>query len=144
MFRVLLLLLLPGLSMAMTLEEKLIYSHDEQLKEYMLNHNVEPLASISQETYFFVAPIGLLESRENVLKTAKNLDVTDISISNDKVVITEGAAVLSGVMDIEGSVMGNPLPKKMRYLSVFVKTGNGWKLQARSITPVFTPPVLRN
>lgn len=140
MLRILVLLFIPCLSMAGALEEEIIASHDEQLKEYMLNHNVEPLAAISEESYFFVAAIGLLENRENVLKTAKNLDVKDVSIANDKIVINDSTAVLSGIINIDGSVMGHPLPKKMRYLSVFVKTEKGWKLQARSITPVFMPP----
>lgn len=143
MIRILILLLIPCLSMAQPLEQELITVHDKQLREYMLNHNVEPLANISADDYFFVAAIGLLESRENVLKTAKNLKVEAFSISNDKVVVNEGTAVLSGVMEIQGTVMGHPLPKKMRYLSVFVKTPDGWKLQARSITPVFMPPAQR-
>lgn len=143
MIRILILLLMPCLSMAQPLEQELITVHDKQLREYMLNHNVEPLANISADDYFFVAAIGLLESRENVLKTAKNLKVEAFSISNDKVVVNEGTAVLSGVMEIQGTVMGHPLPKKMRYLSVFVKTPDGWKLQARSITPVFMPPTQR-
>lgn len=143
MIRILILLLIPCLSMAQPLEQELITVHDKQLREYMLNHNVEPLANISADDYFFVAAIGLLESRENVLKTAKNLKVEAFSISNDKVVVNEGTAVLSGVMEIQGTVMGHPLPKKMRYLSVFVKTPDGWKLQARSITPVFMPPTQR-
>lgn len=143
MIRIIILLLIPCLSMAQPLEQELITLHDKQLREYMLNHNVEPLANISADDYFFVAAIGLLESRENVLKTAKNLKVEAFSISNDKVVVNEGTAVLSGVMEIQGTVMGHPLPKKMRYLSVFVKTPDGWKLQARSITPVFMPPAQR-
>lgn len=143
MIRILILLLIPCLSMAQPLEQELITVHDKQLREYMLNHNVEPLANISADDYFFVAAIGLLESRENVLKTAKNLKVEAFSISNDKVVVNEGTAVLSGVMEIQGTVMGHPLPRKMRYLSVFVKTPDGWKLQARSITPVFMPPTQR-
>lgn len=143
MIRILILLLIPCLSMAQPLEQELITVHDKQLREYMLNHNVEPLANISADDYFFVAAIGLLESRENVLKTAKNLKVEAFSISNDKVVVNEGTAVLSGVMEIQGTVMGHPLPKKMRYLSVFVKTPDGWKLQARSITPIFMPPAQR-
>jgi hypothetical protein len=75
MLRIIILLLLPGLSMASTVEDVLIASPEKELRRYPLHHNVAPLARKSQGDDLLTAAMELLKSRGTVRNTASKFDV---------------------------------------------------------------------
>ncbi|QDP01301.1 nuclear transport factor 2 family protein [Thalassotalea sp. PS06] len=124
-------------------ELSLVKLHDDITRAYMVEGDVEPLNQSTEDDYFLIAGIGLLESKQQVLQTVNNLNVTDVVFHNDNVIIKGETAILTGTISPTGTIMGHPLPKSFRYLSVFIREQGSWKLQARSITPVRKPPVKR-
>ncbi|TLU66167.1 nuclear transport factor 2 family protein [Thalassotalea litorea] len=132
-------LLTSSMAVASDDSKSLIQLHEEITRAYMLDGNVAPLDEATRQDYFLVAGIGLLETKEHVLQTADNLKVTQVSFHNDRIIINDDTAILTGTINPVGTIMGHPLPQQFRYLSVFIKEQGSWKLQARSITPVRKP-----
>ena len=131
---------LPAQSDANANDIHLLQEIDRKIwKEYMLDHNTEPLREYSTDDYIFVASIGVLEYREQVLTTAANLDIESVRIKYDDVVLQNDTAVLIGTHEVKGKVLGHEIPGLMRFISVFTKVEDGWKLLAQSLTPVVDP-----
>ena len=54
----------------------------------------------------------------------------------DKTIVNKNLGIVIGTLMMDGTVMGNPLPKKIRFSSVFVNESGVWKLQSRTLTPI--------
>jgi hypothetical protein len=109
-------------------------------RQYMLEHDTGLYAQTAHADYLLLVGIGLVETRDEVLSTAQNLDIESLTVTHEHFVREGDTAVLFGRLDVQGTVMGHPLPAQTRFMSVFARTPDGWKLLARSLTPVDLPP----
>lgn len=124
---------------AATTEEFLVELNRELFERYVLHHDTETYAQTALDDYVFVAAIGAIETREEVLATTGNLDIRSLAITNHEFRHHGDTAVLIGTLDMEGYILGHKVDGKRRYMSVFVHLDGQWRLMARSLSPVVHP-----
>jgi hypothetical protein len=120
-------------------EQELVELNRHLFERMMLHHDATPYEEVALPEYLFVANIGIVESKEEVTTTLENLSIEWVTIENEEIRVRDDTAILIGSMRVQGSVLGFPLPGHMRYMSVFVRTGGGWRLMAQSLTEVNDP-----
>lgn len=100
------------------------------------------LSRIMSPEFRFVVMNGAVERREDVIgprdgrKGPPALSTRSIAVHPDEIIVQNDTAIVISTMNIDATVNGRPLSPLMRVLSVFTRSGNEWKLLARSITPV--------
>lgn len=105
--------------------------------------DLEGLGALLDSDYRFVAMNGAVEARDHVLGASgrpRAIEVRSLVVTPDEAVMHDDLAILLSTMEIDASVAGRPLPPRMRVLSVYRREGGGWRLAARSITPILQPP----
>lgn len=106
----------------------------QQIKAYMLDHNTDLLDELAAEDFLLVAAIGLVEEKDNVLRTASNLAIEELTITDDEIRTFGNTTIIINTVNAKGAIMGHPFPSPVRFMSVYV----GDALVARSMTPVKT------
>lgn len=122
-----------------TIEKFLVQLNRELFEQYILRHDTKQYSRVALDDYVLVASIGAIESREEVLATADNLDIRSLTVTNNEFRHHHTTAVLVGTLDMEGTILGHDVSGQMRYLSVFVELDGDWRLMARSLSPVIDP-----
>jgi hypothetical protein len=108
----------------------------QQMEAYILDHDTTLLDELAATDYLLVAAIGMIEEKANILKTAGNLAMKELTITDDEVRTFGDTTIIISTLHAKGTVMGHPFPSPVRVMSVFV----GEELVARSMTPIHTPP----
>ena len=111
--------------------------------------DTDALARLMAPEFHFVVMNGAIETRAEILGEGPHsagrgpsaLQVRNLHVEPDRVVIRGTTGTVISTLHIEATVRGRPLPPQMRVLSVYVREDGGWKLLARSITPVLRPVV---
>ncbi|MEP2937490.1 MAG: nuclear transport factor 2 family protein [Gilvibacter sp.] len=134
----LVLILFSNLSLAQSVasEDELVALNKNIYTEYILNHNTKPFAQAAKGDFVLITGIGTLETKEQVIAGVENLNISSLEVISDDVLYIKNGAVIIGTLVMKGTVMGQPIPGKMRFSSVFVKEDGKWKLQSRTMTPV--------
>ena len=109
------------------------------LKEYLLNSNTQPLEEVAANDFILVNILGGMENKEEVMKGVRNIKISDFKIIYDSVVVHDKVGILVGDLQMDGTIMENPVPKNIRCVSTFVKHEDDWKLQSRTMTVIQTP-----
>ena len=120
-------------------EQYLVDLNAKLFERYILHHDTERYGQVALDDYIFVASIGVIETREEVLTTADNLDITSLTITHNEFRHHGDTAVLVGKLDMEGSILGHTVNGQRRFMSVFVQLDGSWRLMARSLSPVVRP-----
>ncbi|MDQ2070824.1 nuclear transport factor 2 family protein [Natronospira bacteriovora] len=121
------------------LEAHLATLNHDSFVDYILHHDVTLYSRLTLPEYTLVVDIGIVETRDEVLATAENLSVTSLRVEHDYFARNGDTAMVSGLLHVEGTVMGHPIPPQLRYLSVFVEREGEWRLLARSLTAYRDP-----
>ncbi len=81
-----------------------------------------------------LAPGGRLENKVMVLEGIGTV-VGDLSLSEEEVIIVGDTAILTG--KLQGNAVMEPLGKlpPMKFIATFVRTGDGWRMLLRALTP---------
>ena len=132
----------PGVHEITNVEDYLIQLNREMLEQYILYHNTEPNSRIMLNDYIFVASIGVIETKEEVISTVGNLDIHSADITHNEFRRHGQTAVLVGTLGMQGSISGNNINSQIRYMSVFIYQQDKWRLMARSFSPIVHPSVL--
>jgi hypothetical protein len=106
------------------------------LTEYALNQNTKPLSDVATEDFVLIAAPGMIENKQRAIDGVKNLNITSINVTVDKIIETENTGIVIGILEMKGTIMNNPVPGKIRYSSTFIKQDGAWRLQARTMTPM--------
>ena len=122
-----------------TTEEFLVRLNRDLFERYVLHHDTELYAHTALDDYVLVASIGAIETREEVLATAGNLDIRALTVTNNEFRHHGTTAVLVGTLDMEGTILGHDVSGQRRYLSVFIEQDGQWRLMARSLSPIVDP-----
>ncbi|MGS2727206.1 nuclear transport factor 2 family protein [Psychroserpens sp. BH13MA-6] len=104
--------------------------------EYTLNKNTEPLNTVATEDFVLIAAPGMIETKEQAIKGVNNLSLSSVNVTVDNIIERDNLGIVIGVLDMKGTIMGRPIPGKIRYHSVFFKDNGIWQLQSRSMTPI--------
>lgn len=120
-----------------TIEEQTLITLNEHLyTSYILDHNTEPLEKTACDDFKLIAGIGIVETKAQAISGVENLDVTSLIVAVDEVKVKNELGIIIGSLEMNGTVMGRPVPRIIRFSSVFIKENNEWRLQLRTMTPV--------
>jgi hypothetical protein len=123
---------------AQALEECLVDLNEYIFSELMLRGSRAALDELSFPETILVVP-DAVEVRREVQGLEGAPKAEDLDVQNEYFFLHGDTAVLAGVLKLQGTMGGRPLPPTMRYLSVFVDTGEEWRLLARSLVPARKP-----
>ena len=133
----------PTTSLVMNINEhnerELVKLNERLFREYLVNQNTEPFGETALDDFMLVAANGQTETKSQVSSTVSNLSIKHSVVENLHALSEGDTVVLIGRLTIEGTILGRPLPRQLTYMNVFVKGTGGWRLLARSLTPVSDP-----
>ncbi|MCP9199988.1 nuclear transport factor 2 family protein [Gramella sp. GC03-9] len=110
--------------------------NDYLFTEMALNKNTEPLNKIATDDFVLIAAPGMIENKMQAIEGVDNLNISSVKVTIDKILEKENIGIVIGVLEMEGTIMNRPAPKRIRYSSVFIKEDGMWKLQTRTMTPM--------
>jgi hypothetical protein len=97
-----------------SLETHLAELNRQTFEDYALRHDVELYSQATLPEYLLVVNIGIVETRDEVLATASNLAVDALHVEHDHFARNGDTAVVSGLLHLEGTILGQPLPPRVR------------------------------
>lgn len=93
------------------------------------------VTALAAENLRVLAPGGLIEGKQAAIAGVDNWDAADVSLSGTEVVFHRNVAIVSGRLDIDGTMRPVGRWGPLKYLSTWVKDEDGWRLLSRSLTP---------
>lgn len=93
------------------------------------------LEEVALEDLRVLAPGGLIEGKQQVIAGLSGWNAIDVTLSKTEVVFFQDTAIVSGRMDIDGTM--HPVGRwgPLKYMSTWVKVNGRWLLLSRSLTP---------
>lgn len=90
---------------------------------------------VSLDQFLVVAPGGRIENKLEAIQGVNAWEAESIEVRDEQVIFHETTAVVVGRLQVNG-VLGplGSLPP-VKFMAVFVETGDGWRLLSRSLTP---------
>ena len=109
--------------------------HRGQQEALLLQSDPGPLQQVALENFLVVAPGGRVENLSQAVAGVSSLNVNGVEFSQEQVIFHGDTAVLIGKMDIDGTMqpLGDLPP--MKFMTTYVRTADGWRMLARSMTP---------
>ena len=142
-------LLIVLLTIPMTLFGQNLVSNQEMgleelneylFSEYALKKNTKPLSDIATEDFVLIAAPGMLENKKQAIDGVKNLNISALNITVNKIITTDNVGIVIGILEMTGTIMNRPVPGKIRFSSTFIKQDGIWRLKARTMTPMRMKP----
>lgn len=87
------------------------------------------------EEYRVLAPGGLIENRGQAIAGVRSWDAAGVEISGAEVVRRGPVAIVLGRIDIDGEMRPVGRWGPLKFMSVFLREGDEWRLVSRSMTP---------
>jgi hypothetical protein len=98
---------------------------------------------VSLDQFLVVAPGGRVENKAEAVAGVSGWDVESIELRDEHVIFEGNTAVLVGRLQVNGVMRPVGSLPPMKFMAVFVETGGGWRLLARSQTPCFELAIQR-
>lgn len=113
-----------------------IQQYEDTLLQAMLAHDVEKLDGLLHDDLLFITPDGQTITKAMDLDAhRKGLMVIErISTTIEQINIIGDSAVVTLVMDTKGKMIDTPIEGKFRYIRVWKKWGDGFKVIGGSCT----------
>ena len=108
--------------------------------EYALKKNTKPLTETATEDFILIAAPGMIENKKQAVDGVVNLNISSVNVTVDKIIITGDVGIVVGVLEMKGTIMKRPVPRKIRYSSTFIKKDGKWRLKLRTMTPMRVKP----
>ena len=108
--------------------------------EYALKKNTQPLSDIATDDFVLIAAPGMLENKKQAIDGVKNLNISALNVTVNKVIRTDNVGIVIGILEMKGTIMNRPVPGKIRFSSTFIKQDGIWRLKARTMTPMRMKP----
>lgn len=115
-----------------------IIQKEEELRQAMLSNDIQKLDELIDKSLVFVAPNGLIATKQMDLETHKNKlqKISKLTPSEQQIIIHDNSIVVSVVMEIVGSFAQTDISGNYRYLRIWNKINNNWKIVAGSVTKI--------
>ena len=134
-FFAILLTLLPCVGVAATVEEELNVM-EQRRYDALINADWQALDSILSDEFFYNTGVGVLMTKNDFVDLMKSgAVVVRKAVREDAGLRQYGdVALVTGVVHVDVTVKGENKTLNSRYLHVWVKDGESWKLVARQAT----------
>lgn len=116
-------------------EEVLLELNERLARSQIVERDPTFLAEVAVEDLRVLAPGGLIEGKQQVIAGLSGWDAVDVTLSKTEIVFHHNIAIVSGRMDIDGTM--HPVGRwgPLKYMSTWVKDDGRWRLLSRSLTP---------
>ena len=117
-------------------DKQILLDLNERLtRSQLLEKDPAFLSEVALDDLRVLAPGGLIEGKQQVIAGLAGWDVVDVSLTKTEVVFYQNIAIVSGRMDIDGTMRPVGRWGPLKYLSTWVKNDGQWRLLSRSLTP---------
>lgn len=113
-----------------------IQHHENTLLQAMLAHDVEKLDALLHDDLLFITPDGQTVTKAMDLDAHRKglMAIERITTVIEQINIIGDNAVVTLVMDTKGKMIDMPIEGKFRYIRVWKKLGDGFKVIGGSCT----------
>jgi hypothetical protein len=110
-----------------TVTDSDITAQEKQIWDKIKNKDSEGFAGMLADDFIYIAEDGIYD-KAGTVEGVKNIDMTDLTLSDWKVVMLDkDAAAVTYTVSMKGTSGGKPIPDKpMRASSAWVKRGDKW------------------
>lgn len=127
--------------------EREVLALHREINEAMFSSDPEPLSRAALDNLTVVPPGGYPETREQVIRGARNFRTDSVAYSEREVHVRGNSAVVTAKLMVHGELhgvdpaTGQPRVRELtgeplRQMSVFVREQDRWRLLAQSSTPI--------
>lgn len=115
-----------------------IIKREEELRLAMLNSDVEKLDELIDDSLVFVAPNGMVATKEMDLSTHRSgiQKMTQLVQSEQTIQIQNDFAIVTVKADITGTYADTSISGQYRYLRIWSKINDAWKVVAGSVVQI--------
>lgn len=115
-----------------------IIEKEEELRQAMLKSDVEALNNLIEDSLVFVSPNGQVATKQMDIEAHKTKIqvLTELTPSNQQVVIQNDAVIVTVEMKLSGSFLKEDISGNYRYLRVWAKKDGTWKVIAGSVSKI--------
>lgn len=107
----------------------------ELFESVILRRDTTLWSALALQELLVVPPGGILENRSQAFAGVRAFDdVQALTLVTDSIAIHDNTAVLVGRLTLDREVRSVGRPGPLRFMTVFVRTDDGWRLLARSLT----------
>jgi ketosteroid isomerase-like protein len=121
-----------------TIDKALVIQSENLLVAAMKASNIEALESLLHDDLLFITPDGQAITKKMDLDSHRSgtMVVDKINPEIETINIIGDTAVITIAITAKGSMMGEPIEGKFRYIRVWKLIGNTLKVIAGSCTPI--------
>ncbi|NND61345.1 MAG: nuclear transport factor 2 family protein [Gammaproteobacteria bacterium] len=125
----------PDASVAEGDKQVLMELNERLARSQIVERDPSFLAEVALEQLRVLAPGGLIEGKQQVIAGLSGWDAVDVTLSKTEIAFYQNIAIVSGRMDIDGTM--HPVGRwgPLKYMSTWVKDEGRWRLLSRSLTP---------
>lgn len=126
--------------------QEALFALEAKSHQQWLEGNVAALDELMADEFHLVVMNGAVEAKAHVVGSPYSgkgaLRIQSLQVEPETFVLRGDVAIVISVLHLDGTARGQRLAPRMRVLSVFTRDDGpaGWKLTARSITPILAPP----
>lgn len=104
------------------------------LEALIVKRDATVFENVALDQFVVVAPGGKVEDKAQAVAGVASFDVESISVTDEQVTFAGETAVLVGKLVIDGVMQPVGRLGPMKFMAVFVRSGEEWRLLARSLT----------
>ncbi len=118
--------------------KKEIIKNEEQLRLAMLNNDLEILDKLIDESLVFITPNGTIATKKADLEIHKNKlqKLDELNLLEQKIDFKDNLSIVTALMQIKGSFAQMDISGNYRYLRIWQRQENNWKIIAGSVTQI--------
>lgn len=120
-----------------SIASKIIELNRRIMHEQIIERDPDLFREMSLDQFLVVAPGGRIETRAEAIRGVTAWEAESIEVRDEQVIFHGNTAVLVGRLRIDGVMRPVGTLPPMKFMAVFVDSGDGWKMLARSLTPCF-------
>ncbi len=111
-----------------------IISHEQRLLTALQNGDIATMEELIHDDLLFHIPNGQVITKDMDLAAYRdgNMMVHAISVKDQVIQVVDDTAIVSVMVTLKGSYMGQPIDGDFRYLRVWKKMGDTWQVIAGS------------
>jgi ketosteroid isomerase-like protein len=107
-----------------------IMNHEELLLSAMKSSDIPTLEALLHDDLIFIIPTGQTVTKEQDIANHRSglLRIDHLSAKNQQISFVEGNAIVSVIINLQGSYAGESIASDFKYLRVWKEFSDGWKV----------------
>ncbi len=107
------------------------------LEQQILERSADLFQEVALEQFLVVAPGGRIENKDEASRGVNAWSADSIEVRDEQVILHDDTAVLVGRLRIHGEMRPVGALPPMKFMAVFVREEDRWRVLSRSLTPCF-------